>query len=52
MSNAALAGCVPAVTALMLAASDGSVQPRQEMNRVRKRGRQEPDQYRGYNRAR
>lgn len=52
MSIAALAGCVPAVTALMLAAANGSVQPRQELNGARKRGRQEPDQYRGYNRAR
>ncbi len=49
-SIAALPGCVPAVTALMLAATDGSVQPRLEQNRVTKRRRQKPEQYRGYNR--
>ena len=46
-SIAALAGCVPAVTALMLAAADGSVQSRQEQNRVTKTERQKADQYRG-----
>lgn len=46
-SIAALAGCVPAVTALILAAADGSAQSRLEQNRVRKRRRQKPEQYRG-----
>lgn len=46
-SIAALAGCVPAVTALMLTAADGSVQSRLEQDRVRKRRRQNPHQYRG-----
>lgn len=46
-SIAALAGCVPAVTALILAAADGSAQSSLEQNRVRQRRRQKPDQYRG-----
>lgn len=42
-SIAALAGCVPAVTALMLAAADGSAQSRLVENRVTERRRQKPD---------